>query len=100
MNVVYAILAASLELVSALLSLYMWIVIIGVVMSWLVSFDVVNRHNRFVQIVGDFSYRATEPLFSRIRKIIPLINGVDLSPLVVILAIMFLQSFIRHLAFG
>ena len=72
----------------------MWIVIIGVVLSWLVAFNVVNTTNRFVYMVGDFTHRATEPALGRIRRYIPNLGGMDISPIVLIILLMFLQRFI------
>ena len=81
-------------LVLTALDLYMWIVIISVILSWLVAFNVVNTSNRFVYMVGDFTHRATEPALGRIRRFIPNLGGMDISPIVLILLIIFLQRFI------
>jgi YggT family protein len=80
------------------LDLYMWVVIIGVILSWLVAFSVVNTSNRFVYMVGDFCYRATEPILGRIRGILPNLGGLDVSPVVLILGIIFLKEFLIRLA--
>ena len=81
-------------LVLTALDLYMWIVIIGVILSWLVAFNVVNTSNRFVYMVGDFTHRATEPALGRIRRYIPNLGGMDVSPVVLILLLIFVQRFI------
>ena len=81
-------------LVLTFLDLYMWIVIIGVVLSWLVAFNVVNTTNRFIYMVGDFTHRATEPALGRIRRYIPSLGGMDISPVVLIILLIFLQRFI------
>ena len=81
-------------LVLTALDLYMWIVIIGVVLSWLVAFNVVNTSNRFIYMVGDFTHRATEPALGRIRRYIPNLGGMDVSPVVLILLMIFVQRFI------
>ena len=81
-------------LVLTALDLYMWIVIIGVVLSWLVAFNVVNTSNRFIYMVGDFTPRATEPALGRIRRFIPNLGGMDISPVVLILLLIFLQRLI------
>jgi len=81
-------------LVLTFIDLYMWIVIIGVVLSWLVAFNVVTTTNRFVYMVGDFTHRATEPALGRIRRYIPNLGGMDISPIVLIILLMFLQRFI------
>ena len=82
-----------LWLILELLDLYMWAVIIGVVLSWLVAFNVVNTSNRFVHMVGDFLNRITEPALKRIRRIIPNLGGLDVSPVILIVLIMFTQRF-------
>ena len=97
MNIFMSLLAAALEIIGIVLGLYIWVLIIGAVLSWLVAFDVINTRNKFVQIVGDLIYRITEPALRPIRRFLPPMRGVDLSPLVLILLIMFLQSFLRHL---
>lgn len=97
MNVSNAFLAAVLEVLDAVVGLYIWLLIIGAVLSWLTAFGVVNMYNRFVRVVVDFIDRLTEPLLRPIRQILPPVAGLDLSPLIVIFALMFLQSFLRHL---
>ncbi|MCF3627759.1 YggT family protein [Thalassospiraceae bacterium LMO-SO8] len=80
------------------LNLYTWVVIIGVILSWLVAFNVVNTSNKFVYMVGDFCYRATEPLLGRIRGFLPNLGGLDISPVVLILGLVFLKEFLIRLA--
>ena len=82
-----ALIAALLELVYAVLDFYMWVIIVGAVLSWLVAFNVINTQNRFVRAVGDFLYRLTEPVLRPIRRILPPFGGLDLSPLVLIFLI-------------
>lgn len=74
-----------------ILSFYWWIVIIAVIFSWLYAFNVINNSNQFVNTVGRFLYQMTEPVFSRIRAFLPDLGGIDISPIVVLFAIMFLQ---------
>ena len=81
-------------LLLTVIDMYMWIVIIGVVLSWLVSFNVVNQSNRFIYIVGDFLFRATEPALKPIRRVLPSLGNLDLSPVALILLLMFAQRFI------
>ncbi len=83
-----------LWLILQLLDLYMWAVIIGVVLSWLVAFNVVNTSNRFISIVGDFLHRITDPALRRIRRITPNLGGLDISPVILIVLIMFTQRFV------
>ena len=89
-----------LIVVDIALRLYMWAIIISVVLSWLVLLNVVNTSNRFVYAVGDFLYRITEPALRPIRRIIPVLGGFDLSPLILILIIIFLQGVVVRLASG
>lgn len=81
-----------LWLFNTVIELYIWILIAGAILSWLVAFNVVNTRNRFVQMAGDFLYRITEPALRPIRRILPSLGGIDLSPLVLILGLLFLQQ--------
>jgi YggT family protein len=85
---------ALLLLIVRLLSLYKWILIIWVVLSWLISFNVVNTRNRFVYLLSDFLYRVTEPALRPIRRILPNFGGIDISPLILIFIIWFIQDFL------
>lgn len=80
------------------IELYMWAVIIGVILSWLVAFNVVNTSNRFVYMVGDFIHRITEPALAPIRRVLPHLGNIDVSPLVLILILYFLQDVLIQLA--
>ncbi len=81
-----------LKLVLTVIDLYVWIVVIGVILSWLTAFKVVNTANRFVYMVNDFIYKITEPVLGRIRKVLPVMGGFDLSPIALILGLMLLQD--------
>jgi len=81
-------------LITTVIDLFIWVVIIGAVLSWLVAFNVVNTRNRFVYMVGDFVHRLTEPLVRPIRNILPNMGGIDLSPLVLILLLIFAKQII------
>ena len=81
-------------LILQVIDLYMWVVIIGVILSWLVSFKVVNTSNRFVYMVGDLIYRVTEPALGRIRRVMPNLGTLDISPIILIILLIFLQRFI------
>ncbi len=83
-----------LWLILQVLDLYMWAVIIGVVLSWLVAFNVVNTSNRFIFMVGDFLHRITEPALRPIRRTIPNLGGLDISPVVLIILLIFAQRFV------
>jgi YggT family protein len=80
-----------LALVYVVLDLYKWVLIIYVVMDWLIAFGVINTYNRFVGTVHDILYRLTEPVLRWIRGVIPAVGGLDLSPLVALLVIWFIQ---------
>ncbi len=74
-------------LIGAVLDLAWWAVILAVIVQLLVQFNVLDTRNRIVWTIADFLYRVTEPMFSRIRRYMPNLGPVDLSPLVVLLAI-------------
>ncbi len=76
-------------LINTILNLFMWALIISAVMSWLVAFGVLNTHNKVVYQIGDFFHRITEPVLTPIRRVLPNLGGVDVSPLVLILLIVF-----------
>ena len=81
-----------LLLIDTVLRLYMWCIIIAVVMSWLISFNIINTHNRFVYMIYDFFFRITEPALSRIRRYLPSFGGLDISPVILILLIVFVRN--------
>ena len=83
---------ALLWLIDSLLSLYMWVIIIQVVLSWLVAFNVVNTRNRFVYAIGDALYRLTEPVMGPVRRLLPNLGGIDISPIIVLLLIGFARK--------
>ncbi len=85
-----------LILLDTLIELYIWLVILWVVMSWLVSFNVVNTHNRFVYFVGDFLHRITAPALRPIRRILPNLGGIDISPVILILLLWLLRNLLRE----
>ena len=85
-----------LGLVDIILELYVWLLVIWVVISWLVAFDVVNTRNRFVYLVSDFLYRITEPVLRPIRRVVPNLGGMDISPVILILGIWFTRSLMRE----
>lgn len=83
-------------LIYVVLDIYWWIVIVAVVMSWLITFNVINLHNNIVRGIVRTLDALTEPVFRQVRRILPPMGGLDLSPIVVILAIWFLQYLIRY----
>ena len=86
------------ELVASVIMLYFWMILVQVIMSWLVVFNVINTQNRFVYTVGDFLHKITEPALGHIRRILPNLGGIDLSPVVLILILIFVQNFIREIS--
>jgi YggT family protein len=88
---------AMLELlgfISLLLTLYIYVLFAAAIMSWLIAFNVVNPRNQFVAMVADFLYRITEPVLRPVRAFMPNLGGIDISPVIVILIIVFIQSVI------
>lgn len=85
---------AVIQVVLLILNILWWIIIASAILSWLFAFNIVNPRNQFVSVIGDFLYRMTEPLYRPIRRILPNFGGLDLSPLVVLLIIFFLQQII------
>lgn len=85
---------ALISLILTIINLYIWVLIASAVLSWLLAFNVLNTHNRFVYLLSDFLYRITEPALRPIRRIVPLLGGVDISPVVLILLLIFVQNLI------
>ena len=83
---------AFLNLVSTVISSYIWLLIAQAVLSWLVAFGIVNRYNRVVATIGDFLWRVTEPLLRPIRRVLPDLGGIDISPVILILLLWFLRN--------
>jgi YggT family protein len=77
------------------LELYKWLVIAWVIMSWLIAFNVVNTRNQFAAMVADFLYRITEPALRPIRKAMPNLGSIDISPVILFFVIYFLQLVIQ-----
>ena len=90
---------AVLRLVDTVLTLLVWAVVINAILSWLVAFSVVDVRNRFVFLVYDTLNRLTDPLLKPIRRFMPNLGGVDLSPLVLILLVFFARDLWRGFFF-
>jgi YggT family protein len=82
------------DLLLYILEAYKWVVIAAVIASWLVNFNVVNIRNQFVRMIVSALYALTEPVFRLIRRVLPTMGGLDLSPIVVLLVIFFLERLI------
>ena len=76
------------------ISLYIWILIINVIISWLVAFNVLNTTNRFVYSLLDVSYKLTAPPLNYIRRFLPNLGSIDISPIILILALMFIRNLV------
>ena len=87
-----------LWLIDTIINIYIWLLIASAVLSWLIAFNVVNTRNPIVHSVGDFLYRVTEPLLRPIRNLLPNLGGIDVSPVILIIALLFLQNCV-HWAF-
>ncbi len=86
-----------LAVISAIIGIYVWIVIASVVSSWLIGFNIINSSNHIVMMIIEFLYRVTEPVLRKIRRFLPALGGIDLSPLVLILFLWFLQRVLERL---
>ena len=86
---------ALLEVIMIVLQLYIYLLIAAAVLSWLIAFNVVNVRNQFVGMVADFLYRITEPVLRPIRGVMPNLGGLDISPVILILIIYFIQRVIE-----
>jgi len=87
---------AVLDIVLIVLDLYVWLLIASAILSWLIAFNVVNTRNQFVAAIAEFLFRITEPVLGPIRRALPSLGGLDISPIVLILIIMFLQRVITY----
>jgi YggT family protein len=87
---------AVLWLIDTLIEIYIWLLIAQAILSWLLAFGVVNRYNRGVAVIGDFLYRVTEPALRPIRSFLPNFGGIDISPVILILILMFLRRLLIY----
>jgi YggT family protein len=85
---------AILDVILLILQIYVWLLIAAAILSWLIAFNVVNARNQVVAMVGEFLYRITEPLLRPIRSILPNLGGIDISPVILILIIFFIENVI------
>jgi YggT family protein len=87
---------AVLDIILIVLDLYVWLLIAAAILSWLIAFNVVNTRNQLVAAIAEFLYRITEPLLAPIRSFMPNLGGLDISPIILILIIMFIQRVIQY----
>ena len=81
-------------LLDSIITIYLWIIIINAVLSWLVAFSVLNTQNRFVFALLDATYKMTDPVLNKIRRFIPTFGSIDISPVILILLLMFLRNIV------
>jgi len=81
-------------LLDSIITIYLWIIIINAILSWLVAFNILNTQNRFVFSVLDATYKLTDPALNKIRRFIPTFGSIDISPIILILILMFLRNII------
>ncbi|MEX2454372.1 MAG: YggT family protein [Rhodospirillaceae bacterium] len=91
---------AVVNLINNIISLYIYILFFAVIASWLISFNVINSSNRVVYMIVDFLYKITEPALRPIRRILPNLGGLDISPVVLILLLWFARDLLFELAAG
>ena len=87
---------ALIQTVVLAIDIYWWLIIASAIFSWLYAFNVVNPRNQFVAAIGNFLYQATEPVLRPIRRFIPDLGSIDVSPIVLLLLIFFLQRIIAY----
>ena len=81
-------------LLDSVITIYLWIIIINAILSWLVAFNVLNTQNRFVFSVLNVTYKLTDPALNKLRRFIPMFGSIDISPVILILLLMFLRNLI------
>ena len=86
-----------LILFNQIVELYIWVLIINAIASWLVAFNVINTGNRFVYIVLETTYKLTDPPLRFIRNYIPNLGSIDISPVILILGLIFIKNFINEI---
>ncbi|MGL5362125.1 MAG: YggT family protein [Bosea sp. (in: a-proteobacteria)] len=89
-----------LWLFDTLINLYIYILIASAILSWLIAFNVVNSRSPIVDRIGEFLYKVTEPALRPIRKILPNLGGIDISPIILIIGLIFLRNIVFELFGG
>jgi YggT family protein len=91
---------AIIWLFDTVVTLYIWVLIGNAIYSWLVAFNVINPRNQVVNTIGEFLYRATEPVLAPIRRRLPNLGGIDISPIVLIIGLIFVRMFVLEILGG
>jgi len=81
-------------LLDSIITIYLWIIIINALLSWLVAFNILNTQNRFVFSVLDTTYKLTDPVLNKIRRFIPNFGSIDISPIILILGLIFFRNIV------
>ena len=84
---------ALFQTIDLALNLYTWVLIGSAIFSWLYAFNVINSRNQFVNAIGSFLFNVTEPVLRPIRRVLPNLGGIDISPIIVLLILFFIRSF-------
>ena len=79
-------------LISQLIEIFIWFLIAQAILSWLVAFNIVNTSNNIINLIGNFLYKITEPLLKPIRSILPDFGGIDVSPIILIILLIFFRN--------
>ena len=79
-------------LIDSIINIYIWLIIINVILSWLVAFNVLNTQNRFVFMILNGTHQLTDPALNKIRKFIPNLGSIDISPVILILLLIFIRN--------
>ena len=79
-------------LISQLIEIFIWFLIAQAILSWLVAFNIVNTNNNIVNLIGNFLFKVTEPLLKPIRKLLPDFGGIDVSPVILIILLIFFRN--------
>ena len=87
---------AILEIILLILDLYVWLLIASAILSWLIAFNVVNTRNQFVGAIAEFLYRITEPVLGPIRRRLPSMGGLDMSPIVAFFVLWLIQLYLAE----
>ena len=85
---------ALIQTIVLALDIFWWIIILSAVFSWLYAFNVVNPRNQFVGTIGNMLFRITEPALAPIRRFLPDLGGIDISPIILLLIIFFIRQFL------
>ena len=78
-------------LLDSVITIYLWVIIINALLSWLVAFNILNTSNRFVYSILEFTYKLTDPVLNKIRRFLPNFGSIDISPIILLLLIWFIE---------